>query len=504
MSMDAHSAYRLLIDHIRQTALLASTASVLNWDRETYMPPHGGHYRAEQLAYLSGLAHQRATDPKIGEWLTACENSAVTADPISAAAVNVREIRREYDKLIRVPQRLVEETTRTTSLAHQAWADSRSRSSFAIFEPWLDKIVVLKREYADAVGYEQCRYDALLDDYEPGQKTARLTPLFEQLSRELRPVIESAIGASAPDARQCLLGDYPVNGQQRLAREIAAAIGFDFDAGRLDTVVHPFCSRLGPDDVRITTRWDEHDLMVGLFGVLHETGHALYDQGLPQEHWGTPMGEAISLGIHESQSRLWENMVGRSPAFWERFLPIVTATFPKAMTGVSIAAAIRAINEVRPSFIRVEADEATYTMHIVLRFELEQQLIAGKLAVHDLPDAWNSLFEKLLGLSVPDDAHGCLQDVHWSAGLFGYFPTYALGNLYAAQLYHRAERDIPDLESLIRRGEFRPLLEWLKTAVHGHGKRYRADELIQRVTGESLKADYFVAYLRDKYSRLQS
>ena len=495
-------SYEKLIAHQKKAAILSSCAGVLSWDREAVMPPAAAPHRAEQLTLLSGLVHKQEIDPHIGEWLDDCEKSEIAQDPISAVAVNIREIRRSYDKKTKVPQRLVEELTRVTSLGHQAWIEAREQSNYPLFQPWLEQIVKLKREYADIIGYSEVPYDALLDDYEPGESTKNITTVFTNLRQELVPLLRRILKAPKRPDTTILTREYPLDKQRFFGEMVAASIGFDFDAGRLDTVVHPFCTGLGPEDTRITTRWDENNVSSAFFGILHETGHGLYDQGLPADLWGTPMGNSVSLGIHESQSRLWENIVGRTAPFWKHFYPQLQAVFHHQLKDVSLDRFLHAINEVRPSFIRVEADEVTYTLHIILRFEIEQGLVSGSLNVNDVPEAWDAKFTELLGLEVPDAARGCLQDVHWSFGSIGYFPTYALGNLYAAQFYHQAQQEITDLEDYIAKGDFSPLLTWLRTKIHSHGMRYRARELVQRVTGETLNHQYLTKSLHDKYTQL--
>ncbi|HEX4613430.1 MAG TPA: carboxypeptidase M32, partial [Urbifossiella sp.] len=371
--------------------------------------------------------------------------------------------------------------------------------------PYLEKVVALKRQEAQAVGYTGHPYNALLDEYEPGATVAEVREVFAGLTRDLVPLI-TAVGESGkkPD-RAVLERDFPTDRQKVFAEAAAAAFGFDFAAGRLDTTAHPFCSGVGPGDCRITTRYNPRFFSEAFFGVLHETGHGLYEQNLPADHFGTPLGGACSLGIHESQSRLWENQVGRGRAFWGHFFPRLQQTFPTALAGVEFDRFYFAVNEVRPSLIRVEADEATYNLHVALRFELELGLVSGDLAVADLPGAWNERFKALLGLDVPDDARGCLQDIHWSFGGIGYFPTYTLGNLYAAQLMAAARRDLggaDELDADFRRGEFGRLRTWLGERVYRHGQRFRAGELCRRATGESLSARAFISYLNEKFGPL--
>ena len=502
MGQTPQDAYAELIRRSSEIALLESCLSLLGWDHKTYMPPKGSAHRAEQLALLAGMIHQRVTDPKVGEMLSVMEASNLVRDTAAPSAVNVREIRRTYDRETKVPEALVTELARTCTQAEDVWVEARKQSNFALFQPWLEKVIGLKRQEAQALSNGGKLYDALLDEYEPGETSAHLAGVFAELRDALVPLVQ-AIGASGrrPDL-SILEREYPVPAQEAFGRAAAAAIGFDFEAGRLDVTTHPFCSGIGPGDTRLTTRYNVHDFVDAFFGVLHETGHGLYDQGMDPAHYGTPMGSFVSLGIHESQSRLWENLVGRSHAFWEHFYLRAQAQFPGALGDVGLDAFHFAINDVRPSFIRTEADEVTYNLHVLLRFELEQALIGGDLKVTELPGAWNETLQRALGLTPPDDRRGCLQDIHWSGGAFGYFPTYTLGNLYAAQFFAQARRDLGDLEAMFRRGEYRPLLEWLRAKIHREGQRYRAGDLVKVVTGEPLNHRYLLDHLRGKFGPL--
>lgn len=495
-------AYGELIQRVKENALLESCAAVLHWDQRTYMPPKGSGHRAEQLALLAGINHQRATDPLIGELLGEVEGSDLLRDSGSPASVNVREIRRIYDRATKLPPALVKELAHISALARDVWVEARRKSDFGLFRPWLEKIVFLKRQEAEALGYEEVPYDALLDEYEPGETTARLTKLFAALQKELVQLV-SAVAASGRRPDPSILDrEYPVDHQAAFGRAVAAAIGFDFEAGRLDVTAHPFCSGIGPGDTRLTTRYNPRDFGDAFFSIMHEAGHGLYDQGLDPAHYGTPMGSAVSLGIHESQSRMWENLVGRSRAFWERFFPQARRAFPEALGEVDLDAFHFAINDCRPSFIRVDADEATYNLHILLRFELEQALISGELPAADVPAAWNESVQRYFDLTPPDDARGCLQDTHWSGGAIGYFPTYTLGNLYAAQCFAQARADLGDLDEQFRRGEFSPMKEWLTAKIHRQGQRYRAADLVVAVTGRPLSPGPFLDHLRGRYGPL--
>lgn len=502
--MTPTDAYAELTRRGRELAVINSCAAVLGWDQQTYMPRNGAGLRGDQLAWLAGLSHNRATDPKIGELLSTVEESTVVTDPDSPEAANVREWRHGYDRATKLPARLVEELARVTTAAQQAWEEAKSTSTYSVFRPHLEKVLALKREEADAVGYKAHRYDALLDEYEPGMTAAELTVLFADLAKELVPLIAAVRDAAKKPRREILERDYPVDRQRVFAEAAAAALGFDFTAGRLDTTSHPFCSGFGPGDCRITTRFNAKFFPEAFFGVLHETGHGLYEQNLPAGRFGEPCGSYCSLGIHESQSRLWENQVGRGKPFWDHFFPRLKQTFPSALGDVSAGDFLFAVNDVRPSFIRVEADEATYNLHIALRFELELALLGGDLSAADLPGAWNERFHKLFDLTVPDDRRGCLQDIHWSFGGVGYFPTYTLGNLFAAQFMAAARTQLgPDtLDRSFRAGDFAPLKDWLVKSIHAHGRRFRAGDLCRRVTGSSLSSEPFLSSLREKSASL--
>ncbi len=498
------AAYRRLISELRELALFASSASILGWDQETGMPPRGGQLRADQLSALGAYVHQRYTRAEVGDWLALCEaDEALLADPRFAA--NVREVRREYDREVLLPESLVREIASTSALALQAWRGARESSDFAAFAPWLEKVIDLARQKADCIRADRglSRYDVLMDQYEPGARAADLDGVFRDLRLQLTPLI-AAIAEAAPAGEPVVQrGTIPTASQEVLNREVVARMGFDFEAGRLDVSTHPFCEGIGPGDTRLTTRYREDDFTESLSSAMHEAGHGLYEQGLPkEEHFGEPLSEATSLGIHESQSRLWENLVGRSRAFWRWATPLAAERFGAALEGIGAETLYRTVNRVRPNLIRVDSDEATYNLHIMLRFDLERALLEGDLAVADLPGVWNERIRADLGLEVPNDRLGCLQDVHWGMGAIGYFPTYTLGNLYAAQLWGAIRREIPDLEEEMARGEFGRLLNWLRTHVHHFGRQLTAAELCERATGEPLSAAPFVAYLRAKFGEL--
>ena len=490
--------YETFVERLHELADLSHVQGLMSWDQETYMPPRGAAMRARALGTLAGLYHERLTAPELVALVADLKDAELTGD----AAVNVREIDRQQSRSLKLPKELVVELSQTESLGHEAWVEARKKSDFALFQPWLEKIVALKREVAERVGYEGAMYNALLDEYEPYARAEEIAPVFAQLKAQLVPLVEQIAATGQYPARGVLDQEYPIEQQELLGRQVLADMGFDMQAGRLDLAVHPFCSGTSRDDVRLTTRYSADWLPGALFGTIHEAGHGLYEQGLPADASGTPAGASISLGIHESQSRLWENMVGRSKAFWTHYLPKLRALFPQQLSAVDLDAFYAAVNQVEPSLIRVEADEVTYNLHILLRFELECDLIEERVAVAELPAVWNERMEQYLGIRPPDDALGVLQDTHWSCGLLGYFPTYALGNLYAAQFFHQAHQDLPDLEAQIAQGVLEPLKTWLNEKIHTRGSRATASELVEEVTGAKLSADYFIAYLQEKFGAL--
>lgn len=496
------ATYERLCTHTRGVAILSATQSLLGWDERTKLPPAGGVYRAEQMSYLAGLIHKQQTAPEVGEWLAELADSPLAADRHSEAGADIVNLKRDYERKTKLPQALVEELAKLSVLGQQLWVEARKANDFARFRPLLERTIELKRQEAAAIGYDKEPYDALLDEFEPGAKTTEVAQALAGLREQLVPLVAAIAASSRRPNLDALKGRYPIDLQEKFGRRTSAAIGFDFNQGRLDVTNHPFCAGMGPRDVRLTTRYDEDSLSGSLFSTLHEAGHGIYEQGLPAERYGLPTGEAVSLGIHESQSRMWENLVGRSRAFWEHFYPEAQATFGEALGDVSRDDFYFAINDVRPSLIRTESDEVTYNLHILIRFELELALINDELAVVDLPAAWHAKYREYLGIQSPTDADGVLQDVHWSSGAFGYFPTYSLGNLYAAQFFEQAEQDLGDLQAMFRRGEFVPLREWLRANIHSQGRRYPAAELGRRITGSPLSHDALMRHLRGKFAPL--
>lgn len=501
--MTPQNAYDELVARVRELAILASTQAVLEWDHETYMPPGASPFRAQQMSLLAGMVHERFTDPKVGELIAIVEQSDLVKDPDSIIAANIRELRHNYNKETKLPKELVEEFNKTTSLAHSEWAAARRESNFKKFQPWLEKIVELSRRKAEAYGYIGEPYNSLLDNYEPGASVEEISVVFEKVRIELVDLLAKISNAPRKPDVSIVERPYDVDRQKVFGEMVAASMGYDFNCGRLDIAVHPMTIGIGPGDTRITTRYNPRRLNDALFGTIHEAGHALYDMALEREKYlGLAAGDAASLGIHESQSRMWENMVGRSRHFWVYFFPQAKRIFRDSLEGVTLDAFYKAVNYVAPSYIRVEADEVTYNLHIMLRFELERALMTGDLKPADVPGEWNSRFQKYFGLAVDKDANGCLQDIHWAAGLIGYFPTYSLGNLYAAQFFAKINQDIPDLATRFENGDLLTLREWLRENIHKHGLRYRAGKLCQKVTGQPLSHQPLIDYMKAKFGEI--
>ncbi|MBD3402783.1 carboxypeptidase M32 [candidate division GN15 bacterium] len=501
--MTPQAAYDELIKKCKEISVLGSAASILHWDQETYMPKNGVGHRSEQIGLIARMCHEQFVDPKIGELISAAEDSDLTKDPESEAAANLREIRHAYDKETKLPKDLVEALAKTTAQATPAWAEARKKSDFSEFLPWFEKVLDLTLQKAEAFGYEGEPYNALLDIYEPGATVEQVETAFDGLRKELVPLVQAIADARKRPDESIVTRSFDVDKQKIFGESVAAAMGYDFNAGRLDITTHPFCTGIGPGDTRILTRYNPNRLNDALFGTMHEAGHALYEMGLEKEkHFGTPMGESVSLGIHESQSRMWENQVGRSKDFWVYFLPQAQRIFRESLGDVSLDDFYGAINTVKPSYIRVEADEATYNLHIMLRFELERAMTKKEIKPKDMAGEWNKRFKEYLGIEVDKDANGVLQDVHWSSGLIGYFPTYALGNLYAAQFFAQAKKDLPGLQEDFQHGNFSRLLDWLRKNIHHHGQRYRANVLCEKVTGEPLSHKPLMDYMKAKYGEI--
>ena len=482
-----------LFDRVREIALVNSTSHILSWDQETYLPPGSADYRYAQISYLAAHGHKLATSGDFFKALTEAEQADDGGDLVRTA--NLREIRREYDRSAKLPTDLVAHESTAQSAAHHPWISARKASDFAIFAPHLEKLVGFATKKADLWGYADEPYDALLEGFERGTSTAAIAGLFDVLQKDLTPLSAQAVAKSAPS--ELPPGPYPVATQQTFNALVAAEIGFGFETGRIDTTAHPFCTTLGPRDIRLTTRYMESDFTSSLFGVMHEAGHGMYEQGLPDDDFGLPSGSAVSLGIHESQSRLWENQVGRSREFWEKFYPMAQGHFHQ-LRDFPLEKFLSHIHRAEFSPIRVEADEATYDLHIVLRFRIERMLLNREITVAEVPATWNDLFREFFGFTPPDDARGCLQDIHWSFGGIGYFPTYTLGNINAAQLF-KAATAVPEIGASAAKADYGPLLGWLREKIHRHGGTLDPNALMEQATGKPPSTDDYLKHLRARY-----
>lgn len=493
--MNLENAYAELTAILRQVHVLASVNMLISWDEQVNLPPDSGDQRAEQRAVMAEVSHVAAISPRLGELLGVLEQQSTALDPDQAAVV--REARVDYDRATRLPKDFVREQAMQRSRGFHVWAQARADDNFAAYIPALEKNLELARRQSQYLGWAGREYDGLIDLHDAGMTAEKVAGLFAELKRELVPLART-IAASPVKPPTGLLQGCPVASQETFLREVTAQLGFNYRRGRIDVALHPFCSGTGAD-TRLTTRYREDDPLKALFGSIHETGHGLYQQGLSRAFPGTALSDHAGMSVHESQSRLWENQVGRSRGFWRSFEPRFRELFPAQTAGVSTEQLYLAVNAVKPGLIRVEADEVQYNLHIILRFELEQRLLAGTLAVPDLPAAWNAASQELLGITPSTDREGVLQDVHWSGGAFGYFPTYALGNMMAAQLWYRALELRPDLETDFVRGDFSWLLNWLRKEVHAAGRRYAMPELLRRITGQTLSPQPLLRYLRERY-----
>lgn len=476
-------------------------SAVLGWDQQTYMPPGGTERRGYVLSTLGTLAHIRFTSAEVGRLLDELTPWTADLDPESDQARLVKVTRRNYEKATRVPPEMVAEFAQLTTNAHLAWQEARAEDNFSKFQPFLEKIVDWRRRYANLFTPFDHIYDPLLDDFEPGLKTADVQAIFSALRPEQVALIHAI--AQKPEIDDSFLHQaYDEQKQWDFGVEIISRFGYDWQRGRQDRSAHPFTTNFGIDDVRITTRFQSDFLNTALFGTMHEAGHALYEMGVDHRLARTPLSGGASLAIHESQSRMWENLVGRSLPFWRFFYPRLQSYFPEQLGKVSLDQFYRAVNRVKPSLVRVEADEATYNLHIMLRLELEIALIEGTIEVRQLPEIWKARMQDYLGVTPPDDRLGVLQDIHWSGGMIGYFSTYALGNLVSAQLWEQIGQDIPDLQEQISRGEFETLLGWLRKKIHAHGSRYEPQELVEKVTGSKIDPAPYLRYLKTKFAEI--
>lgn len=480
---------------VREWRSLESIDALAGWDQETMLPPQAAAARSSHRAALRGVLHERLTGPQLGELL---ERAAALPDLDDRQQALVRVVRRDRERETKLPARLVIELTEAQGRAVQAWKEARRAKRFDLFQPHVEHLIALRREEADARGHDGERYDALLEGYEPGMTVARLQPIFARLRDGLMPIVDAVAERPAPRLDFLSRDAFDPRAQLAFSHELLRGMGFDLNAGRLDESVHPFCSSTAPTDVRLTTRLARDDAANGLFSVLHEGGHGLYEQGLPQD--GTALSSGASMGLHESQSRLWENLIGRSLPFWTHWYPRLQRAYGTALDDISLDEWLRAINHVRRTLIRVDADEVTYNLHILVRFEVELDIVRGHLEAADLPEAWNERYERIVGVRPPDDGVGVLQDIHWAWGEFGYFPTYSVGNMYAASLLKAAERALPTLWSDVERGDTSALLSWLRTHVHRFGRTRDAEDIVRDATGEGLTERDLLDHLRAKYA----
>jgi carboxypeptidase Taq len=497
--VNPQEAYDELAERSKELFTIGSISALVGWDQRVNMPPAGIAHRAQMAGYLHELAHRKQSEPGIGELLDAAEQREWPAGP----AANLREWRRDYEQMIKLPHDLVRRRAELTAKANDAWQAARANNHFAAFAPYLGQLIGLSSEIADHLGWQGERYDALLDLYEPGLTTADVETFFADLRRHIVPLFQRIMGSSVKGDRALLRNaEFPIAGQQALGLAVTQALGFDYNAGRLDIATHPFTTSFGRQDVRLTTRYDLTWPFQSLMGTIHEAGHGMYNQGLPEEQEGTPLGQTVSLGIHESQSRFFENNIGRSHAFWQYWYPRFRQEFPGLVDHIKFEDFYCLINDVCPSLIRVEADEVSYNLHIMARFEIERDLFRDAIKPADLPMVWNEKYQQYLGITPATEREGALQDVHWSWAYFGYFPTYSLGTVYAAQLEAALRRDVPDLDWEMVSGDFSQPLRWMREHVHCHGKLYRPKELIRHATGQPPSTADYIEYLTAKYAQI--
>lgn len=499
--MNSQSIYKSLTEALEEIAHLGGVMGILYWDQEVIMPSGAGEARARQLATLAGILHDKTTDPRVGEWTEKLLlSNGAQFDEFDWC--NIRETKREYDRKTKVPRKLVQELAEQSSRGHDIWVRAREENRFEDFAPVLKNLVALKKEWAHCIDPGQAPYDVNIDEYERGATMAQLDPLLGRLKRELIPLVQEIQGSGYQPNNSFMQGDFPIDRQEELGRRISRDMGFSFDKGRMDISVHPFCGGGHATDVRITTRYQPDDFVESFYAVIHETGHGLYEQGRREMGIDLPASEPLTMGIHESQSLFWERMIGHGRSFCEAYLEIIASYFPEHLKGVSGQQFYEAINLSKPSFIRIKADEVTYPLHVVLRYEIEKGMFDGTMDIDGLPEIWNDKMENYLGIRPPKDTLGVLQDVHWSGGDFGYFPSYTLGAMYACQFYNAMKKDIQDLEERILQKDFAVIKSWLNEHIHRKGRIYSTEELVRQVTGEGLNADHFVNYLKEKYHAL--
>jgi carboxypeptidase Taq len=494
--------YDKLLDEFREIAYLNSVAELLAWDQRVMMPSSAGSYRAEQNSFISGLVHEKLTNPKIGELISKVESSDLGNDPMSDMCINLRQIKKIYTRAVQTPADLVKAIVHAQSVSLNKWTEARDKNDFKVLEGAMSEVINLLKQQADIIGYKNEPYDAILDEHETEITTEEVANVMLNLEKKLVPIIQILSEKQSIIDDSILKTFVPIEQQHQFCCDIIKKLGLLSSSTRLDVSVHPFSVHVGPLDSRISCRYFETDLKYSFLAVLHEAGHAIYNQGLPADYFGLPQGSAISSGFHESQSRLWENMVGRSFSFWEHFFPILVQLCPDPFSKIDIAQFWCALNKIRIQLNRVGADEITYNLHILVRFEIERDLFAGRLHAKDIPDAWRAGYLRLLGIEPDNDFVGCLQDIQWGRGAFGYFPTYSLGNIYAAQLFHKAQEDIATLHDDFRSGNFYSLREWLRLNVHQWGQKYPTKQMIERATGEPLTSAYLINDICIRYGEI--
>lgn len=476
---------------------LHSAVAIMDWDQQTYMPRGGADARAEHVGILSRMAHELFTSDETRQLV---EGATGESGDDSDEAAMLRVTRRDLDIQTKIPGALVEEKSKLAAIAHEKWVEARAKNEFSTFAPYLERMFEIARQEAEYLGYKEHIYDALLDLYEEGATAAEARKMFDDLKGPNRLLVHEITEKGRPIDDSALYGEWDIEKQKSFTEMLVRSIGFDMDRGRQDQAPHPFCTGWSIGDIRLTTRYKPY-IGSAIFGSLHEAGHGMYEQGTPAEWDRTPLAGGVSLGVHESQSRTWENIVGRSRAFWKRFLPDLQRSFP-ALSSFTPETWYRAINKVEPSLIRVEADEVTYNLHVLIRFEIECDLLTGALAIKDLPEAWNARYQEYLGITPKTNSEGCLQDVHWSQGSIGYFPTYSMGNLLSYQIWNALRRDLGDTDALIEKGEFQPILGWLQKHVYSQGRKYTPKDLVMRVTGKPIGVEDYLTGLEAKYREI--
>ncbi len=501
MNNNVRVVYDSLVEKLQEKSRLGSVMGILHWDQEVIMPKGGASSRARQLAALAAVLHEKSTDSELEgmlDRLLECPEAQFN----DYEWCNIQEAKRDYDLDTKVPRKLVTELAELSSKGHSIWAKAREENRYSDFAPTLKRLIELKKQWAACVAPEKSAYDANIDLFERDATVEKIEPVFEKLKQELIPLIRAIADSGKQVDMSPLEGRFPLEKQEALGRKISEEMGFSFEQGRMDVSVHPFSGGGDLTDVRITTRYQEDNFVESLYAVIHETGHGLYEQGRMQDWPDLPVSESLTMGIHESQSLFWERMIAQARPFLTHFFPLFAETFPEQMKGVSVDTLYAAINRVVPSLIRVEADEVTYPLHVILRFEMEKGIFDGSLSVEDLPEVWNQKMKEYLGVEPATDREGVLQDVHWSGGAFGYFPSYTLGAMYACQFYRTLKRDIPDIEDQVSQGKLKPVKEWLNKNIHKRGRLYSAEGLCELVTGEMLNPEHFIGYLKGKYGEL--